>query len=128
MTEPRNVQTTPFGLKFCLQRMRFPYRRDDVRRLPQGRCGVYALWLPSVVPSAYDCIYAGKSETCIRRRLLQHLQDEPNPRLRRMLRTYRDIVEFSVAFTACAAETDALETQVINDWQPETNRNKLGVG
>jgi len=128
IVEPRNEQTTPFGLKFHLRRKRFPYQRDGVRSLPSDRCGVYALWLPATVPDAYDCIYVGKSETCIRRRLLQHLQDEPNPGLRRLLRMYRDIVEYSVAFTACAAETDALETQVINDWQPETNRNKLGEG
>ena len=73
----------------------------------------------------YDCIYVGKSETCIRRRLLDHLQNEPNPGLRRVLRTFRDMVQFSVAFTANAEETDALETAIIRDWQPETNRNKL---
>ena len=120
-----NSSTTPFALKYRLRRERYPYRRENVQSLSANRCGVYALWLPSAVGNGYDCIYVGKSETCVRRRLLQHLQNEPNPGLRRELRTFRDLVEFSVAFTANVEETDALETAVIRDWQPETNRNKL---
>lgn len=122
----RDDRTTPFGLKHRLRRERRSYRRDEVQRLPTERSGVYALWLPSAaVPGEHDCIYVGKSETCVRRRLLDHIRDEPNPELRRALRTFRDMVEFSVAFTASPEETDALETAVIRDWQPETNRNKL---
>ena len=84
------------------------------------------MWLPSkTTPDWYDCIYVGKSETCLRRRLLDHFRDEPNPELRRAIWTFRDMVEFSVAFTAGVAETDALETAVIRDWQPDANRNKL---
>ena len=126
-TIPKNKmsQTTPFALKYRLRRQRYAYGRENVQALPENRCGVYALWLPSAVIDGYDCIYVGKSETCIRRRLLDHLQNEPNPGLRRVLRTFRDMVQFSVAFTANAAETDALETAIIRDWQPETNRNKL---
>ena len=122
----RDDRTTPFGLKHRLRRERRSYRRDEVQRLPTERSGVYALWLPSAaVPGEHDCIYVGKSEACVRRRLLDHIRDEPNPELRRTLRTFRDMVEFSVAFTVSAEETDALETAVIRDWQPETNRNKL---
>ena len=118
-------QTTPFALKYRLRQQHHPYCRENVQTLPENRCGVYALWLPSAVIDGYDCIYVGKSETCIRRRLLDHLQNEPNPSLRRVLRTFRDMVQFSVAFTANAEETDALETAIIRDWQPETNRNKM---
>ena len=118
-------QTPPFALKYRLRRQRHSYGRENVQALPENRCGVYALWLPSAVIDGYDCIYVGKSETCIRRRLLDHLQNELNPGLRRVLRTFRDMVQFSVAFTANAEETDALETAIIRDWQPETNRNKL---
>ena len=122
---PSTTPTTPFALKYRLRRERLPYTREQVRRLPLNRTGVYALWLPSEIPDAPDCLYVGKSETCIRRRLLEHLQDdEPNLDLRRALRTFRDIVQFSVAYTANAEETDALETHVIQDWQPEANRNK----
>ena len=99
---------------------------DAAPVVPRDRCGVYALWLPSATtPDWHDCIYVGKSETCVRRRLADHLRDEPNPELRRLLRTFRDLIEFSVAFTASPEETDALETAVIHDWQPDANRNKL---
>ena len=37
-----------------------------------------------------------------------------------------DLVTFSVAFTENEAETHLLETAVIQEWQPITNRNKLG--
>ena len=123
-----------FGMKYRLQRSRFQFCHAQVRNLPANRCGVYALWLPATVGDGYDCIYVGKSETCIRRRLLQHLRDcadelprrnVPNPAMRRIIRTFRDIAMFSVAFTSTPEETDALETAVIRAWQPETNRNKL---
>ena len=117
-------QTTAFTLKYQLQQ-RHPYIREQVRKLPSDRCGLYALWLTNDAPEATECLYVGKSETCIRQRLLNHLCAEANPNLRRELYLFRDRVEFSVAYTANAAETDALETEVIRDWQPMTNRNKL---
>ena len=63
--------------------------------------------------------------TCVRRRLLQHLSDEENPELRKQLHLFRDIVQFSVVFTEGRQETLTLETTVIREWQPETNRYKL---
>ncbi len=117
--------TTPFSLKYRLERERRPFEREEVRRLPRERPGVYALWLPAGEEGAYDCLYVGKSETCVRRRLLQHLSNETNPELRLQLRMFRDIALFSAAFTASVEETDALETAVIRAWQPETNRDKL---
>ena len=124
MSEQYN-QTTPFAVKYRLQQRRRPYDRTEVRKLPFDRIGVYAIWLPMDIEGAPECLYVGKSETCVRKRLLQHLQNETNPELRRELRLFRDVLEFSVAFTANVEETDALETQVIKDWQPQTNRNKL---
>ncbi len=38
---------------------------------------------------------------------------------------FRDLVEFSVVFTAGETETLELETTLIQEWQPETNRYKL---
>ena len=116
--------TTAFTLKYQLQQRR-PYTREEVRNLPSDRCGLYALWLTNYAPEATECLYVGKSETSIRERLLSHLSSETNPSLRRELHLFRDRVEFSVAYTANAAETDSLETEVIRDWQPMTNRNKL---
>ena len=121
----RQYGTTPFALKYRLQRERLPYTELQLRQLPLNKTGVYALWLPSEIPGAPDCLYVGKSETCIRRRLRDHLKsDEPNPILRTELRNNRDIVQFSVAYTANAQETDALETHVISDWDPPANRYK----
>ena len=66
------------------------------------------------------------SEACVRQRLLQHLQYETNPELLQQLRLFRDIVMFSAAFTQGREETLSLETAVIQDWKPATNRQKLG--
>ena len=126
MTEgPRNA-TTPFGLKYQLERDIRPFNRDEVRRLPLQRTGVYALWLPAASAGRYECLYVGMSEACVRQRLLQHLQNETNPELRRQLRLFLEIVMFSAAFTHGREETLTLETAVIQAWQPSTNRIKLG--
>lgn len=118
--------TTPFGLKYQLERELRPFNADEVRKLPTGRTGVYALWLPAEIGGGYDALYVGMSDACVRERLLQHLRNEANPGLLRQLRLFRDIVMFSAAFTSGREETLALETAVIRDWQPATNRNKLG--
>ena len=73
-----------------------------------------------------ECLYVGMSEACMRQRLLQHLPNETNPELLRQLRMFRDIVMFSAAFTEGRQETLALETAVIQAWQPLKNRTKLG--
>ena len=117
---------TPFTLKYRLEQERWPYCSETVRPLPRNRIGVYALWLPSGGPEEYECLYVGKSETCIRKRLLDHLKsDEPNLILRRELQLFSSVAEFSVAYTDSNDETDALETAAIRDWQPLANRNKL---
>ena len=126
MTRAERGGTTPFGLKYRLEKEVHPFNREQVASLPKDRTGVYALWIPNEIEDAYDCLYVGISTTCIRRRLLQHISSEANPKLGRQLRMFRDIVRFSVAFTEGRQETVALETAVIRDWQPETNRAKLG--
>ena len=118
-------QTTPFGLKYQLERDLRPFNRDAARRLPKEGAGVYALWIPAGSQGRHECIYVGMSERCVRRRLLQHLQRETNPDLLRQLRLFRDIVRFSAVFTHDREETLMLETAVIQDWQPATNRLKL---
>lgn len=126
MSYPPGSEITPFGLKYKLERDLRPFNRDELGNLPQGRTGVYAIWLPSEFTSRHECLYVGMSEACVRQRLLQHLQNETNPALLRQLRLFRDIVLFSAAFTEGRQETLALETAVIQAWQPATNRNKLG--
>lgn len=116
---------TPFGLKYKLERDLRPFSKDELGTLPRRRTGVYAIWLPSEFAGRHECLYVGMSEACVRQRLLQHLQNESNPALMRQLRLFRDIVLFSVAFTEGKQETLALETAVIQAWQPLTNRNKL---
>ena len=126
MTDGPFGVTTPFGLKYQLEREFRPFNRDEVRQLPRRRAGVYALWLPVTGERRHECLYVGMSEVCVRQRLLQHLQNETNPELRRQLRLFHEIVMFSAAFTYGREETVALETAVIQDWQPSTNRIKLG--
>ena len=126
MSQPLGGNTTPFGLKYQLERDLRPFNRDQVRRLPRQRTGVYTLWLPADFEGRHECLYVGMSEACVRQRLLQHLQHETNSALLRQLRLFRDIVIFSAAFTEGRQETLALETAVIQAWQPLTNRNKRG--
>ena len=117
---------TPLGLKYQLENQRLPFNREELLQLETNRTGVYALWLPGGGPD--ECLYVGMSDTCIRRRLLQHLNNETNPELRDLLRLYRDTVEFSTAYTATDDETLALENTIIKAWQPVTNRKGLQKG
>ena len=109
----------PFALKYQLEREFRPFRSDEVRRLPADKRGVYALWLPS--GDFPECLYVGLSTTCVRKRLLSHLYNETNPKLRRELGLFGDDVQFSVAFTDDYAQTRELEALVIHDWQPRCN-------
>lgn len=111
---------TPLGLKYQLERERSPFSRDQLRQLERDRTGVYAIWVPDGGPD--ECLYVGMSDTCIRRRLIQHLNNETNPKLRELLRLYRGITEFSVAFTTSEDETLSLEDEIIRSWRPVTNR------
>lgn len=110
-----------FAKKYQLENNLRPFNRGEVQTLPRDCCGLYALWLPE--ESAHERLYIGMSTTCVRRRLLDHLANEANPKLRRQLRLFPDLVEFSVTFTASEEETRELEAVIIRAWQPETNRN-----
>ena len=126
-TDPARAAATPFALRYQLTQGFRPYTREEVSRLPRGRCGVYVIWTPSEYDASPAPLYAGKSETCVRRRLLDHLSDrEPNPALRWELRWLRSQIEFTIAFTPSPAETDALETYIIQHLQPTANRSKVG--
>ena len=117
--------TNPFSAKYRLERELQPFTREVVLQLPKDRCGLYALWLPTDTDDAPERLYVGESTTCVRRRLLQHLSDEENPELRKQLRMFPDLVQFSVVFTEGRKETRTLETSLIREMQPETNRYKL---
>ena len=125
MSNTSHGYTNPFSVKFRLENERKPFIREMVLQLPKDRCGLYALWLPTGTEDAPERLYVGQSTTCVRRRLLQHLSDEDNPDLRRQLRMFRDIVQFSAVFTTGERETLELERTLIRDWQPETNRYKF---
>ena len=118
-----NGPRTPLGLKYQLERERRPFQRGELRQLETNRTGVYALWLPNGGPD--ECLYVGMSDTCVRRRLLQHLNNETNPELRDLLRLYRDTVEFSTAYTGAEDETLSLEDGIIRAWRPVTNRKGI---
>ena len=117
--------TNPFSVKYRLERNRQPFTREVLLQLPKDQCGLYALWLPTGTEDAPERLYVGESTTCVRRRLLQHLSDEENPELRRELRMFPDLVQFSVVFTEGRQETLDLETMLIRELQPATNRYKL---
>ena len=117
--------TNPFSVKYRLERELQPFTREGLLQQPKDRCGLYALWLPTGTDDAPERLYVGESTTCVRRRLLQHLSDEENPELQRQLRMFRDHIQFSVVFTEGREETLELETKLIRELQPETNRYKL---
>ena len=114
---------TPFAKKYQLERNLRSFNREEVQKLPKGRCGLYALWLATA--GAHERLYIGMSTTCVRRRLLEHLANETNPELRRQLGLFPDLVEFSATFTENERATRELEATIIRAWQPETNRNLL---
>ena len=125
MSKASYTYTNPFSAKYQLERELQPFTREAVRRLPKNRCGLYALWLPTDTEDTPERLYVGESTTCVRRRLLQHLSDEDNPKLRKQLRMFPDLIQFSVVFTEGRQETLDLETKLIRELQPETNRYKL---
>lgn len=125
MGESGATHASVFNIKYQLEQKRTPFTQEAVSLLPQGRCGLYAIWLIDDF-GGYERLYAGISKTCVRRRLLEHLSEEQNPQLRIQLRTFGELIHFSVAFTEDPKQTLALETELIREWQPETNRNKLG--
>ena len=114
---------TPLGLKYQLEQERFPFNRDQIWKLERDRTGVYAIWVPNGGPD--ECLYVGMSDTCIRRRLLEHLNREANPELRNLLRLYKNTVDFSTAFTGDQDETLSLEDDIIRAWQPVTNQKGI---
>ena len=119
-------RTSAFALRVRLTEERISYTRDNVRALPKNRIGLYAIWMPSeYVVDDWDCVYVGKSEACVRRRLLDHLRlSEPNYGLRRLINLFGNGAQFSVAYTATTTETNELETAVIQAWDPEANLAK----
>ena len=120
---------TVFSVMYRLERGLRPYTREEVRRLPEGLTGVYAIWLPSGLKDAPQCLYVGISWTCVRRRLLNHLSnDEPNPGLRTDLRLFRDTVLFSTAIMPVDREIlEPLESAIVSKWQTASNVNKRGA-
>ena len=119
------MERTVLGLQYQLERELRPFALAEVQRLPRNQVGVYALWLPTsrALP---ECLYVGVATTCLRRRLLQHLQQETNPELQRELRLFGPHLQFSAAATQGRAATLELETALIGHWKPRCNRNKLG--
>ena len=61
---------TPFAAKYQLERDLRPFTREEVRRLPRDRPGLYALWLAAETEGGHERLYLGMSTTCVRRRLL----------------------------------------------------------
>ncbi len=112
---------TLFALKYSLERDFRPFTRQEVGPLPRNKIGVYAFWLIAGDDEIHACLYVGISETCMRRRLLSHLSNETNDKLRRQFEMYRDAVRFTFAFTASDEQTRELEAALIRDWQPECN-------
>ena len=119
MDGPRTI----LGLKYQLEQERSRFNGEKIKKLQRNRSGVYALWIPEGGPD--ECLYVGMSDTCIRRRLLEHLNREVNSELRNLLSLYRDTVEFSTAFTGDQDETLSLEDDIIRAWQPVTNRRGI---
>ena len=118
--------TSLFNIQYQLEQKRIPLTREAISSLPRNRCGLYAIWLPTGDKGDYERLYAGISKTCVRRRLGEHLSDEQNPELRKNIHMFGELIHFSVVFTEDPEHILELETQLIRNWQPETNRNKLG--
>ena len=119
------MSTSPFALKYQLERNLRTYNREEVRKLEHNQIGLYVLWVPAEAGGGFQYIYTGMSRSCLRRRLREHLGKEKNPKLRRDLQLFRDVAMFSVAYTRSREETRPLEKHVIADWQPLTNRDGI---
>lgn len=110
-----------FALKYSLERDFLPFTREEVRKLPKDRIGVYAFWLVDDDDEIQSCLYVGISKTCMRRRLRSHLFNETNSELRHQFELFSDVVRFTFAFTDSPEQTRELEAALVRAWQPECN-------
>ena len=117
------MSSNPFALKYQLERDLRPFNKEEVQNLEKNRFGLYTIWVPAESGGENEYIYTGMSQSCLRRRLMDHLREtETNPKLRNEVKLFRDVIRFSVAYTSTKEETRRLEKNVIADWRPFTNR------
>ena len=117
------MTSNPFALKYQLERDLRPFNKEEVKKLGKKRFGLYTIWVPAESGGENEYIYTGMSRSCLQRRLMDHLREtETNPKLRNEVKLFRDVIEFSVAYTNSKEETRRLEKNVIADWKPFTNR------
>ena len=61
---------------------RIPFNRVSIERCTLNCSGVYVFWYHKV------CIYVGKTDRMLRKRLFEHWSDSHNPALKRWIKAY----------------------------------------
>lgn len=89
----------------------------EVRRIPEGICGVYLLHVCAPVFGGYPIVYAGKSSD-LRRRLLQHVSRRAKPIIQAVRRA--DSAYFSAA-PAARVLLDGIEAGLVRHLDPFCN-------
>ena len=117
-----------FGLQYSLRDCdrRRSFTSDEIRKIPENLSGVYAIWLVD------EPIYVGMAKSCLRRRLLAHLNND-DVSVNRCLYTKigkrgifgGGVVSFSAIPVPTRDLVPELEKALIQEWQPECNRQFL---
>ena len=125
MNSNKSENPSPFALQYQLLNNRQPYSREQINEIPKDKSGIYAIWLHTSDEQLPECIYVGQSTECIRSRLMQHLTNETNRKLRPIIHRLQNMLQVSFAYTHGYQETLELETEMIHTLKPETNLNKI---
>ena len=125
MNSNKSENPSPFALQYQLLNNRQPYNRAQINKIPKDKSGIYAIWLHTSDENLPECIYVGMSDTCLKTRLMQHLTNETNRKLRPIIHRLQNMLQVSFAYTHGYQETLDLETEMIHALKPETNLNKI---
>ena len=81
--------------------------------------GLYCFWLRT------SCLYVGMSED-LQRRISQHIHAEDNPQLATYFRSYPNEIKISFVYlNVSASELRRIELELIQEFNPETNRQGI---
>ena len=96
------------------------FNTSTVDQIPINYKGLYRIWQER--SDSQSCVYVGKSETCIKRRIEEHFPDkEKNQDLKKILLSSTDLYIDLKIMNDKIDKIHDYETKVINHLKPKTN-------
>ncbi len=108
------------------EKMKFNY--GNVRRIPDNLSGVYAFWVFPEAISVWRCLYIGKADVCLKKRLKNHWDREPS--VGKDFIDDREVYSDDLYFCYYSRsyldkqKVHNLESMLIKKWGPDSNTVK----